>query len=188
VGGDRAPAKAPETDLDRLIARFLSGRPQATARAYTADLEDLARFLGTSIEDAVRSLLLGPEIARQLVSDYAVELRRRGLAPATARRRLATLRALLAMAQQLGVVAWELELPTERETELAASGWSGSAPPTCSHAIRGRRTGSTSSTTPCARRWAATTWLWWDPCGRCWTWARGRGSGDSRSAGSTLRC
>src|SRR5579884_241255 len=121
VGGDHAPAEAPETGPDQLIARFLSGRPQATARAYAADLEDLARFHGTSVADAVRSLLLGPEIARGLVLDYAVELRRRGLAPATARRRLATLRSLLAMARQLGVVAWELELPTEREVELAAA-------------------------------------------------------------------
>ena len=121
MGGDHAPAEVPETGPSQLSARFLSGRPPATARAYAADLEDLARFHGTSVADAVRSLLLGPEIARGLVLDYAVELRRRGLAPATARRRLATLRSLLAMARQLGVVAWELELPTEREVELAAA-------------------------------------------------------------------
>ncbi len=121
VGGDHAPAEVPETGPSQLSARFLSGRPQATARAYAADLEDLARFQDTSVADAVRSLLLGPEIARRLVLDYAVELRRRGLAPATARRRLATLRSLLATARQLGVVAWELELPTEREVELAAA-------------------------------------------------------------------
>ncbi|HZV48141.1 MAG TPA: methyltransferase domain-containing protein [Candidatus Dormibacteraeota bacterium] len=121
VGGDHAPAEVPETGPSQLSARFLSGRPPATARAYAADLEDLARFQDTSVADAVRSLLLGPEIARRLVLDYAVELRRRGLAPATARRRLATLRSLLATARQLGVVAWELELPTEREVELAAA-------------------------------------------------------------------
>ncbi len=121
MGGDHAPAEVPETGPSQLSARFLSGRPQATARAYAADLEDLARFQDTSVADAVRSLLLGPEIARRLVLDYAVELRRRGLAPATARRRLATLRSLLATARQLGVVAWELELPTEREVELAAA-------------------------------------------------------------------
>ena len=121
MGGGHAPAEAPETGPDQLIARFLSGRPPATARAYTADLEDLARFHGTSVADAVRSLLLGPEIARELVLDYAVELRRRGLAPATARRRLATLRSLLATARQLGVVAWELEPPTEGEVERATA-------------------------------------------------------------------
>jgi len=119
VGGGHAPAEAPETDPDQLIARFLSGRRPATARAYAADLEDLARFHGTTLEDAVRSLLLGPETARRLVLGYAVELRRRGLAPTTARRRLGTLRALLGTARQLGWIAWELELPTEREVELA---------------------------------------------------------------------
>ena len=121
MDGGHAPAEIPETDPDRLIARFLSDRPRATVRAYTADLEDLARFLGTSIEDAVRSLLLGPESARRRLLDFAVDLRRRGLAPATRRRRLATLRALLATAQQLGVVAWALERPTEGEVERATA-------------------------------------------------------------------
>ncbi len=121
MGRDHGPAEAPETDPNQLIARFLSGRPPATARAYAADLEDLARFHQTSVEDTVRSLLLGPETARELVLGYAVELRRRGLALTTARRRLATLRSLLATAQQLGAVAWGLEFPTEQEVELAAS-------------------------------------------------------------------
>ena len=66
MGGDHAPAEAPETDPSQLIARFPSGRPRATARAYAADLEDLARFHQTSTEAAVRSLLLGPETARRL--------------------------------------------------------------------------------------------------------------------------
>ncbi len=121
MGSGHTPAEATETDPDQLIARFLSGRPPATARAYAADLEDLARFHQTSVGDAVRSLLLGPETARGLVLGYAVELRRRGLAPTTARRRLGTLRSLLATARQLGWIVWELELPTEREVELAAS-------------------------------------------------------------------
>ncbi|HLH70764.1 MAG TPA: class I SAM-dependent methyltransferase [Candidatus Dormibacteraeota bacterium] len=119
VGRDHASAEAPETDPNQLIARFLSGRSQTTARAYAADLEDLARFHQTSVEDAVRLLLLGPEIARRLVLGYAVELRRRGLAPTTARRRLAALRALLGTARELGAVAWELVPPTEREVEVA---------------------------------------------------------------------
>jgi SAM-dependent methyltransferase len=102
-----------------LVERFLAGRPRATVRAYAADLEDLARFHGTSVEDAVRSLLLGPETAWRLVLDYAVALRRRGLTPATARRRLGTLRSLLATARKLGQIGWELELPGEEVVERA---------------------------------------------------------------------
>ncbi len=119
--GGEAPVETPVAAPEALIARFLSGRPPATARAYTADLEDFARSHGTTLEDAVRSLLLGPETARRLALDYALELRRRGLAQATVRRRLATLRALLGTAQALGWITWELELPTEQEVELAAA-------------------------------------------------------------------
>ncbi|HZU18948.1 MAG TPA: hypothetical protein VFD01_20415, partial [Candidatus Dormibacteraeota bacterium] len=93
-GGGEALAGAPEADPGRLMARFLSGRPPATARAYAADLEDFARCQDTPPEEAVRALLLDPGSARRRLLEYAVDLRRRGLAPATRRRRLATLRAL----------------------------------------------------------------------------------------------
>ena len=48
-----------------------------------------------------------------------MELRRRGLAPATRRRRLATLRALLAAAREQGTITWAVEPPGEGEVELA---------------------------------------------------------------------
>ncbi|HLH68619.1 MAG TPA: methyltransferase domain-containing protein [Candidatus Dormibacteraeota bacterium] len=120
-GGGHAPAEAPEVDPGWLITRFLACRPPTTARAYAADLEDLARFHKTSTEDVVRSLLLGPETARWLLLDYAVELRRRGLAQATVRRRLATLRTLLATARETGAITWRLESPTEKEVERATA-------------------------------------------------------------------
>src|SRR5579875_3355077 len=112
-------SEAPEAGPKALITRFLANRAPSTARVYTTDLEDLARFRGTSTEDAVRSLLQDPATTWRRLLDYAVDLRRRGLAPATVRRRLTTLRSLLATARALGWISWELELPTESEVTVA---------------------------------------------------------------------
>jgi SAM-dependent methyltransferase len=54
-----------------------------------------------------------------LALDFAVELRRRGLAPSTVRRRLNTLSSLAGMAGELGVVEWSLEVPNEEEVAAA---------------------------------------------------------------------
>src|SRR5579884_248547 len=101
--GDERTASAPAGEAELLLRRFLERAAPATARAYTADLADLARFLDTSLEAAVGSLLQGPERASRLVLEYALALRRRGLAPATVARRLATLRSLLGRARELGI-------------------------------------------------------------------------------------
>jgi hypothetical protein len=106
-----------EAGPGRLIAYFLAGRSPATTRAYAADLEDLARSQGSSPEGAVRSLLLGPETAHRQLPSYAIELCRRGLAPATVRRRLTTLRALLGTARELGLV-------TRRRSRSRRGRWS----------------------------------------------------------------
>jgi ubiquinone/menaquinone biosynthesis C-methylase UbiE len=117
--GDERTASAPAGEAELLLRRFLERAAPATARAYTADLADLARFLDTSLEAAVGSLLQGPEPASRLVLEYALALRRRGLAPATVARRLATLRSLVGRARELGMVAWSLRLPTPEEVEAA---------------------------------------------------------------------
>src|SRR5579884_910633 len=117
--GDERTASAPAGAAELLLRRFLERAAPATARAYTADLADLARFLDTSLEAAVGSLLQGPEPASRLVLEYALALRRRGLAPATVARRLATLRSLLGRARELGMVGWSLEPPSGAEIEAA---------------------------------------------------------------------
>src|SRR5579884_2975353 len=117
--GDERTASAPAGEAELLLRRFLERAAPATARAYTADLADLARFLDTSLEAAVGSLLQGPERASRLVLEYALALRRRGLAPATVARRLATLRSLLGRARELGMVGWSLEPPSGAEIEAA---------------------------------------------------------------------
>jgi ubiquinone/menaquinone biosynthesis C-methylase UbiE len=103
--------------LDHLLQRFLDHATPATARAYTTDLRDLARFLDTPLPLALASLLRDPDSASRLVFAYASHLRCRPLAPTTVSRRLATLRALVSCARQLGLVSWSLQLPSSAQLE-----------------------------------------------------------------------
>jgi ubiquinone/menaquinone biosynthesis C-methylase UbiE len=118
MGDDHAASLAGPATED-LLHRFLDGRPEATARAYAADLSDLARFLDTPLPQALAIFLGDPTTAARLALDYALHLRSRSLAPATVARRLATLRALVGQARELGMVDWSLELPTPEEVEAA---------------------------------------------------------------------
>src|SRR5579884_3217691 len=118
MGDDHAAGLAGPAAED-LLHRFLDGRPEATARAYAADLSDLARFLDTPLPQALAILLGDPTAAARLALDYALHLRSRSLAPATVARRLATLRALVGQARELEVVDWSLRLPSPEEVEAA---------------------------------------------------------------------
>src|SRR5579859_5159427 len=79
-----------------LLESFLGHRGERTRHAYTADLEEFARFLDASLPGAVALLLAaGPAAGRRLALDYTIDLRRRGRAQSTIDRRLTTLRALV---------------------------------------------------------------------------------------------
>src|SRR5579884_1559767 len=118
MGDDHAAGLAGPAAED-MLHRFLDGRPEATARAYAADLSDLARLLDTPLPQALAILLGDPTAAARLALDYALHLRSRSLAPATVARRLATLRALVGQARELEVVDWSLRLPSPEEVEAA---------------------------------------------------------------------
>ena len=110
---------AREEGTDELVERFLASYSDRTRLAYTIDLEDFARFRARARAEAIAELLAGDEQGRRLALDFAVELRRRGLAPATVRRRLHTLSSLVGLAGDLDVVNWSLEVPSEREVMAA---------------------------------------------------------------------
>jgi integrase/recombinase XerC len=101
---------------DGLVERFLTRQKPTTREAYAQDLADFARFLGApSNQAAAVQLLTGdPKLADQLVHDYLVQLRQRGLASATINRRLSTLRSLVRLARLFQLVSWTLELPGEK--------------------------------------------------------------------------
>jgi SAM-dependent methyltransferase len=103
-----------------LLARFLADRGDRTLKAYSADVDDFARFVGVDAVAAVAQLLAeGPDASRLLVLEYAVNLRQLDRAPATINRRLATLRALTSVARDEGLVTWSLEVPDHDEVTTA---------------------------------------------------------------------
>lgn len=106
-------------DAEGLVERFLTGCSDRTRQACSADLRDFARFRRRSPAEAVAELLASREQGHRLVLDFAIELRRRGRAQATIRRRLSTLSSLGGIAVELGVVEWLLEVPTEEEVAAA---------------------------------------------------------------------
>jgi SAM-dependent methyltransferase len=99
-----------------LLAGFLTDRKDRTLQAYTIDIDDFARFQGTTPAGVTARLLAaGPGAAWHLVLEFGIDLRRRGRAPATIDRRLNTLRALVREANHQGIVAWQLKLPTAKD-------------------------------------------------------------------------
>jgi SAM-dependent methyltransferase len=108
-GGFDAAAMARAREF---LARFLTDRKDRTLEAYTIDLDDFARFQGTTPAGAAARLLAaGPRAAFHLALDFGMDLRRRGRAQATIERRLNTLRALVRDASREGLVEWQLDLP-----------------------------------------------------------------------------
>lgn len=114
---------SPAVDLARargLIERFLAGGGARTRRAHIRDVDEFARFLGEEPAGAVARLLRGGPVAgRGLLLEYAIALRGRGLAGATVSRRLAALRTIAAIAAELGLIEWSLEVPTEGQVAAA---------------------------------------------------------------------
>jgi SAM-dependent methyltransferase len=103
-----------------LLDRFLTERSDRTAQAYQTDLDDFARFLGTTRAAAAAGLLAGgPHNAQRVVLEYAIDQRRRERAPATIVRRLWTLRALARCAYEADAIRWQLELPSHAEISAA---------------------------------------------------------------------
>ncbi len=102
-----------ETGDSDLIAAFLEGRGEKTARAYRQDLADFARFATAPDAPTACGWLLsrGHGGANRLGLAYRAYLREKKLSPATINRRLAALRSLTKLARLIGVIDWALEVP-----------------------------------------------------------------------------
>jgi len=98
----------------RLVEAFLAGRSPRTVEAYRADLEGFRAFVGAADLDEAARLLLGRGHgeANALGLAYRAALLEAKFAPATVNRRLAALRSLVKLARTLGLVPWELEVPS----------------------------------------------------------------------------
>jgi integrase/recombinase XerC len=100
-------------EIRELLNAFLSGRKETTLKAYAADLQDFAGFLGvTEPVIALQHFLShGSGRANALALAYRAAMMDRNLTPATVNRRLAALRSVVKMGRVLGHIAWELEVP-----------------------------------------------------------------------------
>lgn len=99
-----------------LYAAVLAGRNARTVRAYHADYQDFARFLGASTPEAALDALvaLPSGSANAVALAYRASMTDRGLAAATISRRLAALRSAVRLAKTLGRVSWTLEVESPR--------------------------------------------------------------------------
>ena len=95
-----------------LVALFLSGRTEATLRAYRRDLEDFRAWVGSAtLADAAQTLLTrGQGPANALTLAYRANLQERKLQSATINRRIAALRSLVKLARLMGHVPWSLDV------------------------------------------------------------------------------
>lgn len=104
--------------IQELVDRFLAGRAPRTATAYSADLDDFARFAGRSRVEAVAELLgRGPDPGRLLLTGYVAHLRRQGRSVATIERRASALHSLARAALDSGLVDWELHAADDQVLE-----------------------------------------------------------------------
>lgn len=129
--GPEPPALPELPDVGDLVALFLAGRSPRTLRAYGADLDAFARFLGASTRRAATDALLaaGQGKANAMALAWRGAMTGEGLAPATIARRLAALRSLVKLARTVGQVSWTLDVDPPRHERLrdtrgpGAEGW-----------------------------------------------------------------
>ena len=115
----RAPALAgtPAVAITNLYAALLAdARSQRTHRARVQDVADLARFLGTADPEAAAAAVVaaGPGPGNALALGYRAHMQGRGLAAATIKRRLCTVRRLVELARRFGLLAWTLDVEGPR--------------------------------------------------------------------------
>jgi integrase/recombinase XerC len=98
-----------------VVAAFLRAAKATTHKARLGDLRDFAGFAGVGIHAAVDGLVgAGHGRANQVAYAYRLHLEARGLSPATVARRLASLRAVVALHRTWGKIDWSLDVPAPR--------------------------------------------------------------------------
>lgn len=107
-GNDRLEA----TPVDTLIRRLMVGKSELTQKTYEADLEAFGRFLGCARAEQGVGLLLegGPESAYGRLLDYQDALKNKGLQNTSINRKLASVRSILALARETGLIDWSVRV------------------------------------------------------------------------------
>lgn len=101
-----------EVSPKSIVSSFLQ-RSANTARAYEGDLEDFTRFLGLETPEQSAAFLFaqGQGKANAIAISYFDHLKEQKKSASTINRRLACLKALVARAQLVGLVPFDLKIP-----------------------------------------------------------------------------
>jgi integrase/recombinase XerC len=115
------PSRLPEApralDAAEVLAAWRAGKKPITLDSYARDLADFAAWCRETPAGATAKFLsLDAGMANGAALGYLEHLRERGLASATVNRRIAALRSLVKAARLIGMVNWNLELPTPKVT------------------------------------------------------------------------
>jgi integrase/recombinase XerC len=98
---------------DEVFRRFLMNRAEDTLKAYKADVDAFAVWLGVTPDEAVGHLLgHGGAAANALAIEWLDSMA--ALAPSTRKRRLCALRSFVRIARRLGAVDWALDVDSPK--------------------------------------------------------------------------
>lgn len=95
-----------------LVGAIFAELTARTARTYSSDYRDFARFLGASGPGPALDALvaMSPGQANAMALAYRVHLSDRQLAPGTIARRLVALRSAVKAARRIGLITWGLDV------------------------------------------------------------------------------
>lgn len=100
--------------MEALDALMASGASPKTGKEYLSDMQQLGRISGWSMHGILESLLSSREQAFIMVGKLRQQMIESGLAPNTINRRLATIRGLMRVARNMGLIDWMIEVKNLR--------------------------------------------------------------------------
>ena len=106
------------SNMDVLDALMTSGISLKTGKEYHSDLLALGRLLNKSLHGILEALLTSREQAFVVVGKLRQVMIESGLAPNTINRRLATIRGLMRVAREMGLIEWSLEIKSVRKENV----------------------------------------------------------------------
>jgi integrase/recombinase XerC len=101
--------------IDHLLSEFFINKSSQTSKSYRSDLENFRRYLNLkNINDTIAHVIYAPHSqANLIVLHYKVEMLKTGTKPGTINRRLSTIRSLVRLAYNTGLIPWRLDITNE---------------------------------------------------------------------------